>query len=112
MELNYSPIEKTCLALIFSTKKLRHYMQAYTVPLIAHANPIKYVLLKLVLLRKLARWGVLLTEYEIIYISQKAIKGQTLADFLAIHVAWEISEDFPDEEIFYVDIFFFVDDVL
>ena len=43
-------------------------MQAYTVPLIAHANPIKYVLLKLVLLRKLARWGVLLTEYEIIYI--------------------------------------------
>ena len=45
-ELNYSLIEKTCLALIFSTKKLRHYMQAYTVPLIAHANPIKYVLSK------------------------------------------------------------------
>ena len=48
-ELNYSPIEKTCLALIFSTKKLRHYMQAYTVHLIAHANPIKYVLSKPVL---------------------------------------------------------------
>ena len=30
-ELNYSPIEKTCLTLIFSAKKLRHYMQAYTV---------------------------------------------------------------------------------
>ena len=83
-------------------------MQAYTVNLIAHADPIKYVLSKLVLSGQLARWGLLLTEYEIIYIPQKAIKGQALADFLADHLiptAWEISDDFPDEEIFYVDIF-------
>ncbi|KAL6347644.1 hypothetical protein AAG906_026172 [Vitis piasezkii] len=92
-ELNYSPIEKTCLALIFSTKKLRHYMQAYTVHLIAHADSIKYVLSK---------------PYEIIYIPQKAIKGQALAKFLADHpipTAWESSNDPPDKEIFYVDIF-------
>ncbi|RVW52984.1 hypothetical protein CK203_072696 [Vitis vinifera] len=34
--------------------------------------------------------------------------GQALADFLADHpipIAWEISDDFPNEEIFYVDIF-------
>ena len=107
-ELNYSPIEKTCLALIFSTKKLRHYMQAYIVHLIAHVDPIKYVLSKSVLSGRLARWGLLLTKYEIIYIPQKAIKGQALADFLADHpipTTWEISDDFPDEEIFYVDIF-------
>ena len=67
-ELNYSLIEKTCLALIFSTKKLIHYMQAYTVHLIAHADPIKYVLSKPVISGRLARWGLLLTEYEIIYI--------------------------------------------
>ncbi|RVW90038.1 hypothetical protein CK203_035858 [Vitis vinifera] len=107
-ELNYSLIEKTCLALIFSAKKLRHYMQAYTVHLIAHANPIKYMLSKQVLSRRLAIWGLLLTEYEIIYILQKTIKGQALGDFLADHpipTTWEISDDFPDEEIFYVDIF-------
>ena len=46
LELNYSPIEKTCLTLIFSTKKLRHYMQTYIVHLIAHADPVKYVLSK------------------------------------------------------------------
>ncbi|RVW60032.1 hypothetical protein CK203_089491 [Vitis vinifera] len=57
---------------------------AYTVHLIAHADPIKYVLSKPVL-SGLARWGLLLTEYEIIYIPQKAIKGQALADFLADH---------------------------
>ena len=84
-ELNYSLIEKTCLALIFSAKKLRHYMQAYTVHLIAHANPIKYMLSKQVLSRRLAIWGLLLTEYEIIYILQKTIKGQALGDFLADH---------------------------
>ena len=107
-ELNYSLIEKTCLALIFSAKKLRHYMQAYTVHLISHANPIKYMLSKQVLSGRLARWGLLLTEYEIIYILQKTIKGQTLGDLLANHpipTTWEISDDFPDEEIFYVDIF-------
>ena len=76
LELNYSLIEKTCLALIFSTKKLRHYMQAYTIHLIAHIDPIKYVLSKPVLSGRLARWGLLLIEYEIIYIPQKVIKGQ------------------------------------
>ena len=43
-ELNYSPIEKMCLALFFAIDKLGYYMQAYTVRLIAKANPIKYVL--------------------------------------------------------------------
>ena len=43
-ELNYSPIEKMCLALFFAIDKLKHYMQAYTVRLMAKADPIKYVL--------------------------------------------------------------------
>ena len=60
-------------------------MQAYTVRLIEHADPIKYVLSKLVLLGRLAIWGLLLTKYEIIYILQKAIKGQALVDLLADH---------------------------
>ena len=43
-ELNYSPIEKMCLALFFAIDKLEHYMQAYTVRLIAKVNLIKYVI--------------------------------------------------------------------
>ena len=78
-------------------------MQAYTVHLITHVDPIKYVLSKSVLSGRLARWGLLLTKYEIIYILQKAIKRQALVDFLADHpipTTWKISNDFLNEEIF------------
>ncbi|KAM2959948.1 hypothetical protein FF1_029703 [Malus domestica] len=72
-----------CLALVFAIQKLRHYMHAYTIHLVAKADPI-------------------------IYIPAKAVKGQALADFLADHpipADWKISDDLPDEEVFYIDIF-------
>jgi len=34
VELNYSPIKKVCLTLMFAVQKLRHYMQAHTIQLI------------------------------------------------------------------------------
>ncbi|KAM2415787.1 hypothetical protein ACFX1X_002106 [Malus domestica] len=72
-----------CLALMFAIQKLRHYMHAYTIHLVAKADPI-------------------------IYIPAKAVKGQALADFLADHpilADWKISDDLPDEEVFCIDIF-------
>ncbi|KAA0062772.1 uncharacterized protein E5676_scaffold87G00330 [Cucumis melo var. makuwa] len=83
VEVNYSPIEKMRLALFFVIDKLRHYMQAFTVHLVAKANPIKYVLSRPIISGCLVKWAVLLQQYDIVYISQKAIKGQALADFLA-----------------------------
>ncbi|XP_020410515.1 uncharacterized protein LOC109946596 [Prunus persica] len=74
-ELNYTPIEKTCLALVFAIQKLRHYMQAFTVHLIARADPVKYVMSKPVLTGRLAKWALLLNQYEIIYTPAKAVKG-------------------------------------
>ena len=85
MELNYSPIEKMCLALMFAIKKLRHYLQAHSVHLISRADPIKYIMSRLVLSGGLAKWALLLQKFEIIYISQKAVKGQALVDFLTNH---------------------------
>ncbi|KAM1291750.1 hypothetical protein ACFX13_019140 [Malus domestica] len=107
-ELNYSPIEKMCLALIFAIQKLRHYMHAYTIHLVAKADLVKYVMSKPVLTGRLAKWALLLNQYEIIYVPAKAVKGQALADFLADHpipADWKISDDLPDEEVFYIDIF-------
>ncbi|XP_074277586.1 uncharacterized protein LOC141601220 [Silene latifolia] len=106
-ELNYSPIEKICLALVFAIQKLRHYMQAYTIHVVSKAEPIKYILSRPVLSGRLAKWAVLLKQYDLVFVSQKAVKGQTIADFFADHpvpAEWEISDDLPGEEMFYVDV--------
>ena len=67
-ELNYSPIEKMCLALFFAIDKLEHYMQAYTTRLIATTVPIKYVLSRPVVSGCIARWAVLLQQYDLAYV--------------------------------------------
>ncbi|KAA0042068.1 uncharacterized protein E5676_scaffold306G003230 [Cucumis melo var. makuwa] len=93
-KVNYSPIEKMCLALFFAIDKLRDYMQAFTVHLVVKADPIKYVLSRPIISGRLAKWVVLLQQYDIVYISQKAIKGQVLASFLADHPIpsdWKLS---------------------
>jgi ribonuclease HI len=104
-EQNYTGIEKLCLALIFSLKKLRHYTLSHEVQLIARADPVKYVLSQPALLGRLGKWAVLMMEFDITYVPQKAVKGQALADFLAAHPVPDDSPlitDLPDEEVFTV----------
>lgn len=106
-ELKYSPVEKVCLALVFSSQKLRHYFQAHTIHLVAKADPVKYVMSKPILSGRLARWSLLFNEFEIVYVPQKALKGQALANFLADHpipADWEISEEFPDEDVLFIEV--------
>ncbi|XP_049360652.1 uncharacterized protein LOC125825352 [Solanum verrucosum] len=74
-ELNYLPIEKLCLALIFSIQKMKHYFQAHV--------------------------------FEIVYILQKAVKGQALADFLADHPIpddWESTDELPNEDAMLIEV--------
>ena len=60
-EEKYSPLEKTCVALVWATRKLRHYMLAYKVLLIARMDPLKYLMEKSVQDRKTAKWLLLLS---------------------------------------------------
>ena len=46
-------------------------------------DPVKYIFEKPVLIGRIARWQVLLSKFDIVYVTQKAIKGSTLADYLA-----------------------------
>ncbi|KAG8474852.1 hypothetical protein CXB51_031494 [Gossypium anomalum] len=53
----------------------------------------------------MARWQVLLSEFDIVYVSQKAIKGSVIAEFLASRALEDYepsSFDFPNEELMYV----------
>ncbi|XP_050876892.1 uncharacterized protein LOC127080622 [Lathyrus oleraceus] len=68
-------------------------------------DPIKYIFEKPVVTGRIARWQMLLTEYDIQYVTQKAIKGSVLADYLA-HLPVEgyqpLRFDFPDEYIMFI----------
>ncbi|KAG9447247.1 hypothetical protein H6P81_013375 [Aristolochia fimbriata] len=75
-EQNYSPIEKTCLALIFVVEKLRHYLLAHSTNLISRGDPLKYIMSRLMLSGRLTKWALLLSEFDINVIPQKVVKGQ------------------------------------
>ena len=45
-KLIYTFIEKACLAVVFASQKLRHYLLTQKVKLIAKIDPLKYILSK------------------------------------------------------------------
>ena len=92
-ECRYSTVEKLCLVLYFFALKLRHYMLAYIVFVIAQTNVIKYMLSKPILSGRMCKWSLALVEFHLLYVPQKPVKGQALADFLANHPC----EDVPHE---------------
>jgi len=79
----YSVLEKTCCALAWAAKQLRHYMVNHTTWLISKMVPIKYIFEKPALIGRIARWQMLFSEYDIVYCTPKAVKGSILADHLA-----------------------------
>ena len=80
---NYSLLEKTYVALVWATCKLRHYMLAYKVLLIARIDPLKYLMEKPVQDGKTAKWVLLLSEFDIKFVTQKSVKGRAIVDHLA-----------------------------
>ncbi|XP_055806917.1 uncharacterized protein LOC129875663 [Solanum dulcamara] len=105
-EARYTLLERTCCALTWVAQKLRHYLCAYTTFLISRMDPLKYIFQKPMPTGKLAKWQILLSEFDIIYVTQKAIKGQALADHLAENPVDEEYEPlktyFPDEEVLFI----------
>ncbi|XP_034673385.1 uncharacterized protein LOC117904733 [Vitis riparia] len=100
-EVKYIMIERLCLALVWATRRLRHYMTEYSVHLISRLDPLRYLFDRPALTGRLMRWLVLLTEFDIQYVSQKSIKGSIVADHLASLPTSEdrpVDDDFPDEE--------------
>ena len=106
-EKKYSPLEKTCIALVWATRKFRHYMLAYKVQLIARMDPLKYLMEKPVQDGKATKWVLLLSEFDIKNVTQKSMKGRAIADHLAhcsSKEAEEIQGDFPNEDIMGIEV--------
>ncbi|XP_052877211.1 uncharacterized protein LOC108451631 [Gossypium arboreum] len=103
--MRYSPIEKLCCALIWTTRRLRQYMLYYTTWLISKLDPLKYMMESNALTGRMARWQILLSEFDIVYVNQKAIKESAIIDFLASRALEDykpLSFDFLNEDLMYV----------
>ncbi|RVW88259.1 hypothetical protein CK203_038639 [Vitis vinifera] len=74
-EMRYVMIERLCLALVWTTKRLRHYLTEYSIDEMAHT----------------------LTEFDIQYVSQKSIKESIVVDHLALLL---ISKGRPVDDVF------------
>ena len=91
-EEKYSPLEKTCVALLWATRKLKHYMLAFKILLIVRMDPLKYLMEKPVQDGKTAKWVLLLSKFDKKYVTQKSVKGRAIADHLA-HCSSEETEE-------------------
>ncbi|KAK8705215.1 hypothetical protein V6N13_048821 [Hibiscus sabdariffa] len=101
-ETRYTLIQKTCCALVWVTKRLRQYLLYHTTWLISKLDPLKFLMEALALTGKMVRWQMLLSEFDIVYVSQKAIKGSIIADFLASRALNDyesLNFNFPDEDL-------------
>ena len=64
-ECRYIMIEGLCLALVWVTRRMRHYVTEYSILLVSRLDPLRYLFDILVLTGRLMRWLVLLTEFDI-----------------------------------------------
>jgi hypothetical protein len=105
-ESRYIVIEKLCCALTWAAKRLHQYMLYRITWLISKLDPLRYISEKPYLLSRIARWQVLLAEYDIVYMTRKAVKGSVIADHLADHAMEDyesLNFDFPDEDVLVIE---------
>ncbi|XP_070020346.1 uncharacterized protein [Nicotiana sylvestris] len=106
-EVKYAPLKRTCCALTWVAQKLKHYLSSYTTYLISHLDHLKYIFQKPMPTGRLAKWQILLIEFDIVYVTRTAIKAQALADHLAENPVDEEYEPLrtylPDEEVMHID---------
>ncbi|XP_070004617.1 uncharacterized protein [Nicotiana sylvestris] len=73
---------------------------------IKEMDPLKYIFQKHMPTGKLDKWQILLSEFDIVYVTQKAIKGQALVDHVAenpLDGEYELLKTyFPNEEVSFI----------
>ena len=60
-KMKYSRVEHICLVMAWAMRKLRHYFQSYKIRVISKLDPMRHIFEAPSLVRKLAKWLVLLT---------------------------------------------------
>ena len=80
-EGRYPKMEKLILALVTNARRLRPYFQAHTIE-IPIERPMKQILHKPETSKRLIKWAIELSEFDIRYKPRTTIKGKVLAYFI------------------------------
>ena len=66
--------EKKCLALVFAIQRTHHYLVSQSIHVIFRVNPLRILKTKSGSLNfRLANWAILLSQYDMTFVPQKAI---------------------------------------
>ena len=77
----YPEMKKLALALVVVSRKLRPYFHSHTIRVLTN-YPLREVLQKPDASGRLLKWAIELSQFDIEFLPQPAIKGQALADFI------------------------------
>ena len=75
-------------------------MTEYSILLVSRLDPLRYLFDRPVLTSRFMIWLVLLTEFDIQYVTQKSVKRSIVADHLAslpVSDDRPVNDDFPNE---------------
>jgi len=88
------------------SKRLQQYMLYYTTLLILKLDPLKYIFEKPYLSSRIAKWQVMLADYDIVHMTRKTVKESVIADHVvdnAIEHYETLNFDFLYEDLFVVE---------
>ena len=102
----YTPIEKSCFALVWAVQKLRHIILPFQIWVAVKMDPLKYLFEKPALSGRLSRWLILLAKFDLKYVAKKTIKRSTILDFCAENPVegGDGRKDFSDEDILNIEL--------
>ena len=105
-ERNYSTTEREALGMIYSVNKFRHYLLGKKFTFHVDHSALLYLVSKQELTGKLARWTLLLQEFEFDILHRPGVQ-HAVADYLSRLESGEegtgVKDDFPDGQLFRVE---------
>ena len=93
VEVHYLPLEKAILAMVHATRKLPHYFQSHTIVVLTQL-PFRSLLQSVNFIGRIAKWGIILGAFNIMYMHRTSIKSQVFT-----HLVVEFAELLTEEKV-------------